>query len=154
MKRLRIPDYVAGLGGLLLFVSLFAPWTQLSDGTEDGWRSYAVIDVLLLLVAIAAMLVPIRTAMSEDPAPAIKTAVLAAWVTLFGLILMIVKALGGLEWGGFLALAGSLVAFAGCWWAMRLEAAPGLQDPAGGSSHARPAGERSVSSTRVGSRGC
>lgn len=129
MNRLRVPDYVAGLGGLLILVSLFAPWTQLSDGTEDGWRSLAVVDILLLLVAIAAMLVPIITAISADPAPAIKTDVLATWATLLGLIVMLIKVLGGPEWGGFLALAGTLVGFAGCWWALRLEAAPGLRTP-------------------------
>lgn len=129
MRRLRTPDYVAGLGGLVLFCSLFAPWTQVSDGTEDGWRSLAIVDILLLLIALAAMLVPVITAVSEEPSPAVKTDVLAAWATLIGVIITLVKVLGGPEWGGLLAFAAAIVAFAGCWWAMRLEDAPGMRTP-------------------------
>ncbi len=129
MSRLRIPDYVAGLGGFVLFCSLFAPWTQLSDGTEDGWRSLVIVDILVLLAALMAMALPVITAVKDDPALPIKWDVLTAWATLIVLIILVVKALGGLEWGGVLAVGAALATFAGCWRAMRDESAPGLRTP-------------------------
>ncbi len=129
MRRLRPPDYVVGVGGVVLFCSLFAPWTQLTDGTEDGWRSLALLDVWLLIVAGLAVTVTVVTALSDDPAPAIKTDVLVSWVLLVTVVRVLIKALGGVEWGGVLAAVTTIVTFAGCWWAMRLEAAPGLRTP-------------------------
>ena len=129
MKRLRPADYVAGLGGLLLFCSLFAPWTQLSDGKEDGWRSLAILDIWLLLAALMAMALPVVTAARDDPALPIKWDVLTSWVGLISLVLVVIKALGGVEWGGGLAVAAVLVMFAGSWWAMRDQSAPGLRTP-------------------------
>lgn len=129
MRRLRPADYVAGLGGLVLFGSLFAPWTQLVDGKEDGWRSLAIVDVILLLVAVMAMALPVVTAVKDDPALPVKWDVLTAWAALIAVILTLVKALGGAEWGGILALAAALATFAGCLWAQRDQSAPGLREP-------------------------
>lgn len=129
MERLRPADYVAGLGGLLLLCSLFAPWTQLSDGTEDGWRSLALVDILLFLTALMAMLLPVITALKDDPALPVKWDVLTAWAALLAVVLTLVKALGGPEWGGYLALAASLLTFVGCLKAQRDQRAPGLRTP-------------------------
>ena len=129
MKRLRPGDYLAGLGGLVMFCSTFAPWTQLSDGTEDGWRSLAVLDLWLLIASLIVMALPVITATQEDPALPVKWDVFSAWITLISIIVVAIKVLGGVEWGGVLALVGSVAAFAGCWWAMRDQRAPGLRTP-------------------------
>ena len=117
MSRLRVPDYLAGLGGLLLLVGVLAQGTP------------GVVDALLLLVALAAIAVPVVTAVNDDPAPSIKTDVLTAWVTLIAVIIAVIRALGGVGGSELVALVGAVGAFAGCWWAMRLEAAPDLRTP-------------------------
>lgn len=129
LRRLRPGDYLAGLAGIVLFCSIFAPWTQLSDGTEDGWRSLTFLDIWLLLASLMAILLPIITAAKDDPALPVKWDVLTAWLTLISIVLVLINVLGGAEWGGVLALGAAVASFAGAWWAMRDQSAPGLRTP-------------------------
>ena len=40
---------LAGLGGVLLVASLFAPWAGTGGATEDGWQALSVWDVFLTI---------------------------------------------------------------------------------------------------------
>jgi hypothetical protein len=133
----RTPDYVAGLFGFLLLSSLFAPWYSLSDGTSDGWRSLGFIDIWLLITAILAMLIPLVTAAKDAPAVPIALDVVTTWVSFVAVLLTLFRVLNvandpittGRSWGLWFALISVIGTFAGTWWAMRTEDAPGLRPP-------------------------
>ena len=89
---MRRAEPIAGLGGILLLVSLFLPWsgvaiiTRGSAGSErtdwlstaNGWQTLAVIDVLLAALALLAIAVPVVSLTTRGPAKSIGTAVIAS----------------------------------------------------------------------------
>lgn len=139
MRRLRPPDYVTGAFGLLLLISLFAPWYEdtLGAGTTDGWRSLGLIDIWLLITALLAMAVPVVTAVKDAPALPVAMDVLTAWVAFISALLVGYRLLSianadfenGRSWGIFLAAVAVAGTFGGAWRAMRKENAPGLRPP-------------------------
>jgi len=70
LRRLRKGEWITGLSGLVLFVSLFLPWYQVDDITLDlsAFQAFAVFDVMLLLLAVAGMGVFVVTAVQKTPA--------------------------------------------------------------------------------------
>lgn len=141
VKRLRTGDYVAGIGGLVLFCSLFAPWYDypLGEGTSDGWRSLQFIDLFLLATALLAMAIPLVTAAKDSPAVPVALDVISTFVAFLATILVLVRVISpahlagdpaaGRSWGLWLALLAVLVTLAGAWLALRDEDAPGLREP-------------------------
>ena len=117
MSRLRPSDYVAGLAGALLIVGALA-----------GEHPSAV-RVLLEIAALMALLLPVVTALRDDPSLPVKWDVLTAWATLVAIVLALVSVLGDANWGDGLSLAAAILAFAGAWRAMRDQRAPGLRTP-------------------------
>ena len=105
LPRQRAGEWIAALGGVLLLISLFAPWfrggtasvyglgTARLDDSFSAWQTFTVVDVMLALGAVAAIaLLVTRTARR---APAVGLA-LFALLTLAGLALgvgVIVRAL-------------------------------------------------------------
>jgi hypothetical protein len=101
---MRRAEPVAGLGGILLLVSLFLPWYEprLSDAEwlhsfEPGgfqavqgqlaltstsaitaWRTFTVIDVLLAALALVAIAVPLVALLARGPAKPVAIAVVAS----------------------------------------------------------------------------
>ena len=152
---MRRAEPLAGLGGLLLLVSLFLPWyrdgvyvlTTFSGGTEavhalrtwelTGWRAFTVIDVLLALLAALALAVPLSSLLATGPAKPVAVAVLASafgWlaVLLVGFRLLFPDDPSGvieLRFGIWLALAGALIAWVGSWLSLRDESTPGAVAP-------------------------
>ena len=152
---MRRAEPIAGLGGLLLLVSLFLPWYVLdirivADGatlvqqhtliTGDdlpeftGWQSLSVIDVLLAILAVLAILVPVLSVATRGPAKAIGIAVIASatgWlaIVLVGLRLIFPPDDLAVRYGAWLALAGAVLAWVGSWLSMRDESTPGAVAP-------------------------
>ncbi len=137
VHRLRTPDSLTGLFGLLLLGSLFAPWYDMSDGTADAWRSFGFIDLWLALTALLAMAVPLITATREAPALPVAIDVLTVWAVVVSVVLVVVRLLAlpnaefvtGRHWGvyaGVACVAGTLVS---SWWALRKQDAPGIKLP-------------------------
>lgn len=132
LQRLRPADWLTGISGLALLVSLWCPWYALPDGTTSAWQSLALIDLWLALTALLGIGVLVATARRDVPAVPVAFDVLCGAVALLALPLMLWRLLGtpddaitGREWGLFLAAAATLGTFAGSWWAMRDESAPG-----------------------------
>lgn len=134
LRRLRKGEWIAGVSGLVLFVSLFLPWYRV-EGTDVDFTAFEVFttfDVLLALVAAAGVSVLVVTAVQETPAVGIALQALVTLVTGAIAILLVVRVLnlpdpldstpgGGRDaflWVGFLATLG---VFAGCLVAMRDE---------------------------------
>ena len=70
LRRLRAGEWVAGVSGLILLVSLFLPWYEVENTGLDfsAFQAFAIFDLLLLLVAAAGMAVFVLTAVQETPA--------------------------------------------------------------------------------------
>jgi hypothetical protein len=137
MSRLRTPDKALGLAAVILLVSLICPWYTLPDGTVDGWRSLALIDVWLFITALIALTAVILQAVKDSPAMPVAFDVLTIGFGLIASILMLYRLLSvansdvvtGRSWGLIVAAIGTFGTFAAAWWATRTEAAPGLRPP-------------------------
>ncbi len=82
-SRLTTGDIIAGVGGIVLLISLFFPWYGVSvdiagfsaSESGSGWEVLGSIDILLFLISVAAIaLVPARAAgalPADIPAPVI-----------------------------------------------------------------------------------
>ncbi len=137
LQRLRIGDWITGLGGLVLLVSLWTPWYAVSDGDLSAWSAFGLIDLWLLLTALLAIAVPIATALKDSPAVPVALDVITWAVALMATILVLIRVLAeprgdvvtGREWGLVLGAVAVLAVLAGSWLAMRDEAAPGIRQP-------------------------
>jgi hypothetical protein len=75
-SRLTTGDMVAGVGGIVLLISLFLPWYGVSidvanvsvSESASGWESLDFIDILLFLISIAAIGVVAARAVGQLPA--------------------------------------------------------------------------------------
>ncbi len=123
LRRLRTGEWVAGLAGLALLVSLFLPWY---DG-RTGWQSLGLLDVLLAVVGLAALAIPVATAAYRVPALPLA---LQSLTTLIGILalLSVLARVGNLpdwasdrEWGLWVALLAAVGVVAGGLLAMRDE---------------------------------
>jgi hypothetical protein len=127
---------VAGLGGIILLVSLFLPWYADGSGAGGtGWEMLSVIDIVLALLALLAIAVPLATLLTDGPAKSIGTAVLASAFGWIGVLLVVLRLIDDpqpgleLDYGAYVALVGSILAWAGSWLSMRDESAPGTAPP-------------------------
>ena len=110
---MRRTEPIAGLGGILLLVSVF-----LDNGVGR------VVDVILALLALLAIAVPVVSLVTRGPAKSIGTAVLASALGWVAVVLMLFGL--GDSW---LGLAGALIAWVGAWMSMGDESTPGAAPP-------------------------
>jgi hypothetical protein len=138
LRRLRIGDWITGLGGLVLLLSLWTPWYAVSDGNLTAWAAFGLIDLWLALTALLGIAVPVVTALRDSPAVPIALDVITWAVALIATLLVLFRLLAephgdvvtGREWGLLLGALALLGVLAGAWLAMRDESAPGIRQPA------------------------
>ena len=119
LRRIRGNELVAGAGGVLLLASLFMPWF---DG-RSAWQSLQLADILLSVVAAAALWLPLAAAASEKTDVPIVVSALTALAGAVGLLIVLYRVLdpvgtAGRDYGLLVALAASLLVLAGGWRAM------------------------------------
>ena len=137
VHRLRIGDWITGIGGLVLLLSLWMPWYAVSDGTLSAWAAFGLIDLWLALTALLAIAVPVVTALKDSPAVPVALDVITWAVALIATLLVLFRLLAephsdvvtGREWGLLVGGLALLTALAGAWLAMRDESAPGIRQP-------------------------
>jgi uncharacterized membrane protein HdeD (DUF308 family) len=123
LRRLRVGEWVTGASGLALLVALFLPWYE----HLSAWEAFSVLDLILALLALAALSVPIVTAAHRAPALPLAFESLTALFGILCLLLVLIRALNlpgdahGREWGLWFALAAVLGIVAGALIAMRDE---------------------------------
>src|SRR3954452_16322395 len=122
---MRKAEPIAGLGALLLIVSLFLPW----NAHETGWEAMSVIDIVVALLALLALAVPVTSVATKGPAKAIGTALLASAFVWPAIVLVAVKLLSDSDSGAWLALAGSILAWLGSWFSLKDEPPPAAPAP-------------------------
>lgn len=135
IRRLRPADWLSGLAGLVLLLSLWAPWYEVADGGLTAWESFVVVDLWLLLLALMAIAIPLITAARDSPSVPVALDALTITVGAIAVLLMLWRLLAlpdgavttGRGWGVWLGAVATLAAFAGAWWALRDESGPHLK---------------------------
>jgi hypothetical protein len=128
LRRLRAGEWIVGLSGAALLVSLFLPWYDGPGGGRlSGWEAFAVTDLALAVVAACAVsLVPV-TATQRVPALPIALDAIVALLGIVATVLVVVRllALPGdaeeLAGGIWLGLGAAVALVVGGWIAMRDE---------------------------------
>ncbi|MGH2989288.1 MAG: hypothetical protein ACRDMA_05390 [Solirubrobacterales bacterium] len=169
------PDLLAGIAGLVLLISLFLPWFGPSseaeqvleeaqriseqaggvppaaiDLTENAWQAFAVVDIVVLLAAVAGILAGVRglaaAARPRGRAAVGATAVTAALGTIASLLVFyrVLNPIGeaAREYGLYIGLLAAIGVAAGGWLAI---------SDGGGARRAPPRG-RGRAPDSVGSR--
>ena len=95
VRRVRTWDWLTGLAGVVLLVSLFLPWYSAGGESATGWQSFTVIDVILALAGLGAVALLLATAtqrtaaipqaVSSSLAPLLLVAVVLAVIRLLDL---------------------------------------------------------------------
>jgi hypothetical protein len=71
-SKLTTGDKIAGVGGIVLLISLFLPWYGVSSGpisvTGSGWETLGFIDILLFLASVATIAIVAAKATGKLPA--------------------------------------------------------------------------------------
>jgi hypothetical protein len=150
LSRVRAADWLAGIGGLILFVSLWLPWYGIDPsafggvvagqgGVPDatGWEALSEIDVLLALFALPVIGVPISAALSKVPTAPVAFTVVATCASFLAVLLVLFRLLDqpgsnelvAVKYGAWIALVGAVLAFVGSWLAMADEHTPGAVPP-------------------------
>jgi hypothetical protein len=125
LRRLRVGEWIVGACGLLLLIALFLPWY--GDPSRTGWESFTVLDLILALLALAAISVPIVTAAHRVPALPLAVESLTALFGVLGVLLVLIRVLNlpgdadGREIGLWLGLVATLGITAGALIGMRDE---------------------------------
>jgi hypothetical protein len=133
VSRIRPIDWLAGLGGIVLLALLWLPWYDLADGTQNGWASFAFVDVWLALTALLAIAIPIVTAACETPSIPLAAAAAAEVATWPAFLLTLWRAIdqpsGPLDPTAMPWIAVLVVVLVGVldWRTLRDERAPGLR---------------------------
>jgi len=171
LRRLRIGELVAGAGGALLVIALVVPWYSYDVATSfgaapqldsrNGFDAMALADLVLLVLALAALGLVVVTALEKTVAVPIAYASLLCLASLIGLIFALahlgsapppsqpvpaetlVKAATGL--GPYLAVLAVLTILSGSLLAMRderLSKRSRPTDPTGRPIEAAPEAER------------
>jgi FlaA1/EpsC-like NDP-sugar epimerase len=91
VRRVRTWDWLTGLAGALLLVSLFLPWYSLLGVSATGWESFSVVDVILALAALCAIALPVVTAVQRTAAVPQAFAASIAWVLIAAAVLALVR---------------------------------------------------------------
>jgi hypothetical protein len=127
LRRLRAGELITGLSGLVLLVALLLPWYGDEVGSRTGWQSLGALDVVLAIVALAALAIPVVTAFHRAPALPLAHQSLTTLAGVFATLLVLIRVLNmpdwadGREWGLWVALAAAFGVVAGGLIAMRDE---------------------------------
>jgi hypothetical protein len=139
LRRIRPPEVLALIAGLLLAVALFLPWYEFAGVQRDAWNSLTVAELPAAAAALLALSLVVATGLQRSPALPVA---LAVWTTTVGFVAVItvlvrVLALPGNAdercYGLWLALAGSIGVLVAGWLSIRDER-PFWGIPAGGAS--------------------
>jgi len=99
----------AGIGGLLLIISLFLEWT----GALDAWMDFTVVDILMTVIGIAAILYALMPALGTEPAPGLALLVAAGGTAVFGMALTFALEIAGTVGVWLAVFASAGIAFGG-----------------------------------------
>jgi hypothetical protein len=158
LRRLRAGEWIVAASGAVVLASLFLPWYEGGAADFSGWEALSAIDVVVGLIAAAAVALLVVTATQRVPAVPV---MMDALVTLAGIVaalLVLIRVLdlpdgaAGREWGLWLGLAGVLGIVLGGTLAMRDErlSRPGEHTDASGRPAPPPPEPEPIAAPRAG----
>jgi len=122
LRRLRHGEWIAGVSGVVLLVSLFLDWYSGAGGTSaNGWESFSVTDVLLAAAALFGIALAVGAATQRSPAVPQAVGALTVPVALVAVVSVVVQALSlpegadGRELGLWLGIVAALGVLVGAW---------------------------------------
>src|SRR4051812_42503118 len=123
LRRLRHGEWIAGVSGAALLVSLFLDWYSALDGavTANAWESFSVTDVIFALAALSGLGLAVSAATQRSAAMPVSVASLTVPVAFVASILVIIKLLSlpdgadGREIGLYIGLVATLGVLIGAW---------------------------------------
>ena len=127
LTRLRSGELIALAGAILVIVALTRPWYENAGVLLSAWSTFGPAVVLIMIAALSALVLVLTTLTERSTAFPVAAAI---WSTLFGLIGVIAAIVRVLERphgatslcaGAWLALAGTILIFAGSWQSIRDE---------------------------------
>ena len=74
LRRLRVGEWVAGIGGAVLLASLFLDWYSVDGSGTSAWEAFSVVDVALAVTGVFAVAVAVVTSLHRAGAVPIATA--------------------------------------------------------------------------------
>jgi hypothetical protein len=125
LRRARPADWLAGIGGALVIVSLFLPWY--GDPSASGWEWFRAVDVILAALALVGVALLVSALTQRTTAVPIAFAAFSILAGLLAALLVAGRLLNlpgeadTRQIGPFLALAGALSVFLGGYLASRDE---------------------------------
>jgi drug/metabolite transporter (DMT)-like permease len=132
LRRLRAGEWLAGVAGIALIVTLLLPWYEAPAGTVTGYEALSVIDILLTLLALLALALPVLQATQDGPSRPVGAAVLTVVLGGLGVLLVLFRLIDapadGLEVrpGAWAALVAVVAIVAGGWRSLAAEYVRGL----------------------------
>ena len=91
LRRVRTWDWLTGIGGAVLLISLFLPWYSLGGVSATGWESFSVVDVIVAIAALAAIALPVVTAAQRTAAVPQAFASTIIWVLIVAALLVVIR---------------------------------------------------------------
>jgi hypothetical protein len=137
LRRVRGGEWLAGLAGVVLIVSLFLHWYVAAPAPLTGWQAFAVTDVLLALLALTGPLLLVFQATRESPALPTGTSIVCATCGALAAAIVLVRLVvepeadqvTGIAAGAWVGLAAALALLAGGWWSLESEHNAGATVP-------------------------
>jgi hypothetical protein len=123
LRRLRHGEWIAGVSGVVLLVSLFLDWYSAGDGalTANAWESFSVTDVLLAVVGLGGIALAAAVGSQRSPSMGQATGALTVPVAFVAAIVVVIKLLSlpdgadGREIGLYIGAVATLAVLIGAW---------------------------------------
>jgi hypothetical protein len=127
LGRVRLFEWLTGLAGVVLFVSLFLPWygAEGTEATASAWQAFSVLDFVLALAALLAIALVVVTAMQRTAAVPQTVSAFVVWMGVVAVIVALIRVLNtpdgasSREIGVWIGLLGSAGVFLAGWNSMR-----------------------------------
>lgn len=134
MERIRVPDALAGLFGLVAMLSLGMPWFSYNDENQTGSAAFAVVDIVVLLAGAMGVALVVVTILKDTPALPVALDVLTTWVAGIASLFVLFRLVNlpgpdGVEreFGQLVGTLCTLGVLLSAFQSMRMQDAPGLR---------------------------
>jgi hypothetical protein len=137
LGRARAGEWLAGLAGAGLIVTLFLDWYDGGATRLTAWQAFSVTDVLIALLALAGPALLAAQITRESPTSPTGLSVVCATCGALATAIVLARLVlepgddgaVGVATGAWIGLAAALGLLAGGWWSLESERTPGAAMP-------------------------
>src|SRR6476469_1555359 len=116
LRRVRTWEWLTGLAGAALLISLFLPWYSSGGQDVTGWEAFTVVDVIMAVGGLSAAALPVVAALQRTAAVPQAFASTIVWLLIVAALLALVRLINppydsvSREAGAWIAAVASLAA--------------------------------------------